>query len=71
MVFGRAAPLATSLGINFYRGHNTEAVGNWSNPEVSAEIRGLPATADFELKLSDVYLRHGLEAMQEWAPRNS
>lgn len=64
-VFGRVVPLSTSLGVNFYRGHNPEAVGNWADPAVRNEIRALPHSADFELRLSTMYLSHGFDAMRE------
>lgn len=56
-VFNKFIPLTTSTGINYYRGHNPYFPGFWTDVILDKQIREMRNSKDFELKLSDLYLK--------------
>ena len=53
--------LSTGLGTNLYRGHNPAGVGAWATPEVSRQLRALPAGPGLEAARSRLLVRASLD----------
>ena len=53
--FNEFVPFTTSGGLNFYRGHNQNYIGNWGTPEYSKEIYLKSKGNDFEIIYNRFY----------------
>ena len=64
VVFDQVQPLTTNFWLNAWRGNNPETTGgafksgggsNWLTPEIEREIRLLPPSRDYELRVMKIY----------------
>jgi hypothetical protein len=63
IVFDKFVPFTTSFGLNFYRGHNPEAIGDWGSIEFVREIRDKSTGDNFEIVYNDSYFKKAMESV--------
>ncbi|MBI5404477.1 MAG: hypothetical protein HY959_13900 [Ignavibacteriae bacterium] len=64
IVFGEFVPFTTSAGLNFYRGHNKEAIGDWGPIEFVREIRDKSESKNFETAYNKSYFYKAIESVK-------
>ncbi|MBR9975442.1 MAG: hypothetical protein KFF77_07655, partial [Bacteroidetes bacterium] len=74
LVFDRVVPLTTNFWLNAWRGNNPATTGgafkseggsNWLTLEIEREIRLLPPSHDYELRVMDIYRERTLDFITE------
>lgn len=60
-VFGEWVPLATSGGLNFFRGHNEIGIGAWGDATTNEWLAAAPRGIQFEVEQSKMFFSRGLD----------
>jgi len=64
-VFNEFIPASTSMGVNFYRGHNPYGVGVWADEEIGEKLKKLKDDRNFEQKMNKTLFSFGLKSIEE------
>lgn len=65
LTFEKFAPISTSGGLNFYRGHNPYSIGDWGDEQLISELKKNIGRNDYELHMSRIYFERGIETIKE------
>jgi hypothetical protein len=63
IIFDKFIPFTTNVGLNFYRGHNPIAIGDWGSWEFNNEVHNISNDNNFEIVFSDYYFKKGIESV--------
>lgn len=59
------APLSTSFGLNFYRGHNPYFHGAWGDAEIDEQLKAHGAETHYEMKMNAIYTAHAIRSIKQ------
>jgi len=65
MVFSRVIPFTTNAGLNFYRGNNADAIGNWNDSVIISRLDEVKYQKDFEIRMNEIYFNRTFEMIEK------